>query len=698
MKVVNVQFIIFLIFHFSMVCNAQTIENIDALKSELETAKNDSVRIALYTKLAKEYWVTHPDSSYAYIKKRIDLATLTQNDYEMAKGNESLGVWLTSNGEYSKAIPFFNIALNKFSEINDITNVAYVYSSLGYAHLSAYETNIAISYYIKSLNLFNDLENEIGISEVYNEIGNLFYTQKNYVDAKCYFEDALVLKEKLKDSVGMSTVYTNLGNVVSEQNEFELGLDYYFKSILINEKLNDDIGLAINYNNIGDSYIRMHEFDTALIYLQRAQEVNNNSSNPDIDLEAIINMTIGESYLLDGKYHLAIKFLDKSVAISESINNLEYLMENYKFLSQSYSKLKEFEKATNYFEKYDEIKLKLEEIGNERKRSLFNTISELEESYFTIDHLSAENELVYSRFSFERKIRYALIVIVLIIGGFLVLLIYQQSSKKRAYKLLTYKNYLIEKMNKENISQKKDLEMLNQTKDKLFSIIGHDLKNPFNSILGFSELLIENFDSYDKVKQLSFLRIIKDSIVRANALLSNLLLWANNQTGNILFQPIKLHLINVVSNVIELSKIQAVNKDIELITDINPDVYVEADGNMLNTILRNLITNAIKFTEKGGKVNVYSQVDENFATIFVKDNGVGISKDNTGRLFNIKNKRITMGTNNEKGSGLGLILCNDFVKQNGGELFIESEINCGSTFYFTIPLYKEKAALNTKTA
>ena len=692
LKRILINSILFLAF----ICQGQSFDKIDLLKTELVSAENDSVRIQLYANLAKEYWDIYPDSSYSYIRKQINLATQTNNNYEIAKGNEVLGVWLISNGEHAKAIQFLNISLNIFDELRDVNNVAYVYSSLGYAHLAAYETDKAISYYLKSLNLFKELKNENGVSELFIEIGNLFYLQKNYEEARCYFEDALVIKEEIQDLIGIAIVYTNLGNVISEQNNFELGLDYYNKSILINEKLNDEYGLATNYNNVGDVFIHMEQFDKAQSYFQKSQEIVKNIHYPE--LEATINLSIGECFLLDGKYYSAIKYLEKSLAISQNLHNLEFMKENYKFLSQAYSKLNEFEKANELFFKYDEIKLNLEQIENERKKTLFNTITELEESYFTIDNLSAENQIVISKNLTEKKIRYVLIAAIIVFSLFILVLINQQSSKKKAYKLLIYKNYLIEKINQENTSHKKDLEELNRTKDRLFSIIGHDLKNPFNSILGFSDLLIENFDSYDKDKKLKFLKIIKDSSIRTDALLNNLLLWANNQSGNIQFKPRSLQLSNIVLNVIELVKTQAVNKDIELKTNISPNIFVEADENMLNTIFRNLITNAIKFTNTGGRVDISTRVEEESVTVFVKDTGVGISEELINRLFSIHNKSTSRGTNNEQGSGLGLILCHDFIKQNGGELFIESKINEGSTFYFTIPLYKEKAALDIKTA
>jgi len=233
------------------------------------------------------------------------------------------------------------------------------------------------------------------------------------------------------------------------------------------------------------------------------------------------------------------------------------------------------------------------------------------------------------------------------------------------------------------------LKQVNSTKDKFFSIIAHDLKNPFNSIAGFTDLMIENNENYNEAKRLKFLKIIKGSTAKVSSLLDNLLIWANSQSGNLKFNPKKINLLQQVSNVVLFLEIQAINKEITILNKVDKNIFVKADENMLDTILRNLISNAIKFTEAKGEIQIFSTWKNGFVEITVKDNGVGMSEPEIATIFNVNEMSSSLGTSNEQGSGLGLILCKDFAESHGGKIWAESVVNQGSEFKFTLPVWKE---------
>jgi len=234
-----------------------------------------------------------------------------------------------------------------------------------------------------------------------------------------------------------------------------------------------------------------------------------------------------------------------------------------------------------------------------------------------------------------------------------------------------------------------ELTELIATKDKFFSIIAHDLKNPFNTILGFTDVLLTEFQELNNNEILKYLSFISTSSKQAYSLLENLLLWARTQTGIIAFQPELFDLQNSIRDVIELSKNQSTKKNISLTSNIRNHFYVIADKNMVNTILRNLLSNAIKFTPQNGKVIISANSLKDNIEISVRDTGVGITKEDMDNIFMIDRKTNTLGTEKETGSGLGLILCKEFVEKNSGTIWVESELGKGSTFKFTIPSSKK---------
>jgi len=231
-----------------------------------------------------------------------------------------------------------------------------------------------------------------------------------------------------------------------------------------------------------------------------------------------------------------------------------------------------------------------------------------------------------------------------------------------------------------------DLLKSNKAKDSFFSIIAHDLKNPFNSILGLSDLLITDYHNLSEKEHLEILENLKSVSLRTVNLLDNLLTWARAQRGTIAFEPDVINIKVLVTENINLSKSFADSKRITLINLINDDTWVFADENMINTVIRNLLSNAIKFTFPGGRVVINSIVKENFAEICVADNGKGMTENEVENLFEISESFTTRGTANETGSGLGLILCREFVAKNGGGIKAQSTIDKGSKFCFTLPL------------
>lgn len=246
---------------------------------------------------------------------------------------------------------------------------------------------------------------------------------------------------------------------------------------------------------------------------------------------------------------------------------------------------------------------------------------------------------------------------------------------------LYQKNSLIEELT----HTKQELEQINSEKDKLFSIIAHDLRNPFVALINHSDLLLENFDKIEDKIKLSMIQGMKDASTATHSLLENLLQWSRSQRGMIKFEPEEFNLFIIVHGATDASHLTAKNKNIMLNNNVPLGLYINADKNLITTIVRNLVSNAIKFTPQNGKIEINAQEYNHECVVSISDSGIGIAQSSINSLFNVSAHTSTRGTSGEKGTGLGLILCKEFVEMHRGRIWADSELGKGSTFYFSIP-------------
>ncbi|MFK5957434.1 MAG: tetratricopeptide repeat-containing sensor histidine kinase [Lutibacter sp.] len=675
-------FLFFLYFLFSFVALSQDVTN---FKEQLNSEISDTAKVTINIKLADLYVEKGSDSSFYYNNQALELAKKIDSKQQIAYSLYSLAILYDSNNNSMEAIKYYTDAMLLYEQLNNKLYLAKINRNIGTCFIEIYKEDRGLEYFLKSLSLFKDIENKLGIADIYMKIGDLYYNEENYGFAINYINDALSIYTELNNLSGIANCYTNIGNSKADSGNFDEGLSLYKKSIAIQKKSNNTYGLAINYNNIGDCYLQLKKYKKAEEYLFKSLNLAKELGEDNLEAVTLLNISNSENKLKNFKS--AIFYANKSLKISKKLGSLEYKLENLENLSFAYENLGNINKSFDYLKKVEKVKDSISENDKLKKVQLFQALNKLESSQFKIEELSNKNKITELKYKTERKFIYFLVGSIVLFGFFVVLLILQQTAKKNAYNLLAYKNHQINKMNEEIQIQRDDLKQTNKTKDTFFSIIAHDLKNPFNSIIGFTELMIENSHEYSEEKKIKFLKIIKGSTSKASSLLNNLLIWANSQSGNLEFNPQKIDLSQKVSDVISLLEIQAINKDIKISNNINNQIFVNADKNMLGTILRNLLSNAIKFTKTEGLIQVSSKEDLNFVEITVKDNGVGISKFDIENLFSIDVKSSSIGTENEQGSGLGLILCKDFVEKHGGKLWVESNIGEGSEFKFTLPIF-----------
>ncbi|WP_111708690.1 tetratricopeptide repeat-containing sensor histidine kinase [Lutibacter citreus] len=674
---------------FSFAVFSQTNKTFpDEKTSKLLIKRIDTLQVEILLEKAKVFFNNKElDSANIYYKKALVVAKGTKSKLHIANCLFWIGDFYQGIDSYKEAIIYYIKAIEVYSEIGDVKDVAEVQNKIGSNYISLYEENNAITYFFKSLKNYESLNDMNGIAVNYIDIGNLYYEIENYEFAKRYFTDALKICEELDDKYGISTCYTNLGNVSADSGDRLNGVKFYLKSIEIEKELNRKDAFAANYNNIGDCFLIMGKLNKAKTYFFKSLKIIKEID--DAELEEIVYLNLADLFIRNKNFQKSIHYAKKGLELARIKKSLDIQLELLDFLALGYEKLGDKSMSLQFLKECKKLNDSINTVDKIKKVQLFNTLNELEKSNFKIDELSEKSELAELRLENEKKFNYFLVISMVGFAVLIIILLFQHTSIKKAYNLLEFKNHQINKMNDEIKTQANNLAKINQTKDKFFSIIAHDLKNPFNSIMGFTDLLMENIRNYDEEKRLKFLKIIKGSATKASDLLSNLLIWANSQSGNLKFSPEKIEIVKQVADVISLLEIQAINKDISIYNNVHHNMFVAADKNMLSTILRNLISNSIKFSNPGDSITISTFLDKNSVNVLIQDQGVGMSEETIGNLFNVESKDSKIGTANEQGSGLGLVLCKDFVEKHGGEISVTSTINKGSLFKFSLPKYEE---------
>ena len=247
------------------------------------------------------------------------------------------------------------------------------------------------------------------------------------------------------------------------------------------------------------------------------------------------------------------------------------------------------------------------------------------------------------------------------------------------------KKYEVEQEKKNIVNQKKELEAINATKDKFFTILGHDLKNLFNTVIGISDLLLKKIDQLEKEQIVNYINQINRYSKNTFNLLENLLQWARSQTGSLKINFKRTNVKKMIDSVVELYEINAQQKSISLTKNVNSELHGYFDIDMITTVIRNLVSNSLKYTNTNGKIDISAFEIDDMIQIEVTDTGIGISKEDLKNLFNISNKQKSANLFEKENTGLGMALIQEFVLKNGGEIWVESELNVGTKFKFILP-------------
>lgn len=673
---------------------------------------SDSVRINAYLDLAWELKSSQPGVAMQNAQKGIDLAEALKEESLLAKGLAIMGVIYRQNGNFPVAMDYQHEAYSIYSRLNDGLGQARTLGNMGLIFFNQGQYEKALDYFFQAVRLHEKQNNLEGIAPVLNNIGRAYQYQKNYKLAEAYHLRSLNIKKELNDQKGISYSLNSLGAISIEAGNYELALEYYKQALAIRENLPDLRELASSLRETGQLYLLMDSLDRSATYLQRAIRIYTQLG--DQWGVAQSNNYLAEAYIRRGNLNRGQQLLENSLETSRRMGLAPLTMENYRALASLAVKRNNYREAYNLQEKLIRMRDSVAQHESQRRVGELQMMYEHERKEQE-ERLRLKNEEIYS-LNFEKQriqMNFLLGGVILVLA--LLFLLYNRylaitHTNKKLEKqkneisetnqklLLLNKNLMEQKQKVEELNQKlneanhklleseKHLINTNRTKDKFFSIISHDLRNPFASIVSFSRILKREIHELTKDELRELALELDKSVLKINNLLENLLQWSRAQTGKINYHPEYIALKAIVLENINLFSGNAREKNIEILDLIDEDLVVFADMNMTHTVVRNLLSNALKYTNPGGKIELNSMMEENQVVISVADNGVGISEENIAKLFRVDTLHTTFGTGDEKGSGLGLLLCKEFIEKQGGEISLESTEGEGTVFRFSLPL------------
>ncbi|MGM0503725.1 MAG: tetratricopeptide repeat-containing sensor histidine kinase [Bacteroidota bacterium] len=610
-------------------CFSNNLQGVDSLLHVLNST-HDSLKADLLTDLSWEFRNSNPEKSIKFGLEAIELAQ-KYNDY----------------GNYIKAHSFIGVAyriLGKYSE--------------------------SLDYYFKGLELskqYNDKEQE-GYS--YINIGNLYIYQEYYNIAIENLLKAKEIAEAISHKRMLAYTYLNLGRAKMLKNEYDDALNYFQQALELRVELNNIPGQAVCYKYMGDVYFELDQFEEA----QKSYDKTIETVDKNLDIDLLANAYVKKSFLYcqHQNYLQAKIFAEKSLGLATKVGSRLLTRDAYKVLSRVNYNLGNYKKATDLNQQI--IALNDTLYNQELSEKIFDLEYRLEKQkkQAEIDLLNKDKKINELELHRTRLFNIALLIILGILFGTFLYVLHSLKYRRK-------QNQLLEK-------QKEELFRINATKDKMFLIIGHDLRGPVGNLRSLIEMLIEDEEVRNNKNLLEVFNVFFKSIQSVSDLLENLLLWAKSQRGEIHYQPEQVSLNSIIHKNLQLFKTIADHKGILLKVETETNFSVFVDKNMIMTVVRNILSNALKYTPSGGSVLIAVDKEEQFCKVAVKDTGIGFNEKTAKEIFNSQKFYTTSGTNNEVGSGLGLILCKEFVERNKGEIWAESQPEKGSVFYFTLPL------------
>ena len=663
-------------------------DDIDNLALELAFQEQDSLKVETSLKIIKALFdIKDYERAREYILKSEKLSNNLNYKKGIAEITYYKSLIYAQKDDYINAVSGYNKSKALFNALNDTLSVAKVNNSIGLIEIKRGNYNRGLQF---SLAAIKELEKRNLISDLnlaYRNLAKAYYNTNLFEKAMEFYLKALGVQMKLNDSKGINESHSKLAELYSNKKEHRKAIEYYEKVLKSSESNNDSIRGYV-FSKLGGEYLMFNDYDKATKYLIQGYNINTRTKNKAGLLLTLNNL--GDLNLKQGRLNIAEKQLLDAGEIAKSLNNKIELLRHYKSMKSLDSTRQRFDKAFVWQREYYELntslkKTKIKPVTSTEKQTNIelntNSGSQPEVNVSTDKVTSADNVEMNKALDKYKIILYALLAALIVVSALLVFTYLKRNSSIKDLQELEEKNVKIELQNEAFSEQTKHLENVNNVKDKLFSIVSHDLKDSLSSINGFIDLLKdgsltrEEFD--DLIPELS------ENANNASLLLFNLLNWSKSQMQSLEPKPSLFDIQEVFESKVKLVDQRMESKGITLVDHTLRD-FAYADRSMFEIVIQNLLANALKFCKNGDTITVSNYISNGSCIVSIADTGIGVSKENLSKLFK-NNSFTTMGTNNEKGTGLGLSICKELVELNHGKIWVESTQGIGSTFYVQLP-------------
>ncbi len=685
---------------------AEAAERVDGLYQQI--ARDDLTNEQRMEALLDLGWAirsSRPSEALQLSKRGLAIAECLERPQDVIRALTDIGLIYWRMGNFSMAYDFFFEARQMAEREGDRFGFARVLSSIGIIFSGQGHYDNALEYYFRALQIYDDIDSIARTASVLNNIGMVYQRRSEFSMAEIYHRESLSVKEAFGDLKGLAFSLNNLGVVAQENGSYDEALDYFSRALSIREGFQDHREMANTRRNMGVLFFRIENFERAIEELSLSRVLFEGVE--DYNGVAQVDFYLGEVYHAQGEIRRAFDLFYQSLEVSERLGLAALASQNYKKLSELMALRGWYRDAYRLQQEYLIIQDSIHDEDTRRRVIELQLMYDRERKEDEIELLRKANQITVLNLEKQRLLRNFLVSFVILILIMLFILYNRFLVTNKTNKLLEIQkeeihqnNRQLQDLNSKLVEEKgkveelntklqeseKNLMDINKTKDKFFSIISHDLRNPFASIVSFSRILKRDINqlSRDELRELTL--ELDKSVLKISSLLDNLLQWSRSQTKKIKFQPEYFQPKEIIRDNINLFSAVSREKNIDVIDRVDETLTVYGDVNMTETVVRNLLSNALKYTNMGGEIVLSSEVVDDFARLKVADSGVGIAAIDQKKLFRVDTLHTTYGTRDEKGSGLGLLLCREFVEKQGGWIDLKSVPDEGSVFSFSLPL------------